>query len=79
LDEAALVDGTMTKVLRTWQLPYQSVPVGISPDGTKLYVEFYEHELDALVLELLEDGRVRFMHIEAPPNKCYELVDRVWD
>jgi hypothetical protein len=61
LDEAALVDGTMTNVLRTWQLPYQSVPVGISPDGTKLYMEFYvEHELDALFLELSEDGRVRF-------------------
>jgi hypothetical protein len=61
LDEAELVDETMRKVLRTWQLPYQTIPVGISPDSTKLYLEFYvEHELDALVLELSENGRAQF-------------------
>lgn len=61
LDEAALVDGTMKKVLRTWQLPYQTVPVGVSPDGRKLYLEFYvEHELGDVVLELAEDGRAQF-------------------
>jgi hypothetical protein len=61
LDEAELVDEAMRKVLRTWQLPYQTIPVGISPDGTKLYLEFYaEHELDAFVLELSENGRAQF-------------------
>ena len=37
LDEAELVDETMRKVLRTWQLPFQTIPIGISPEGTKLY------------------------------------------
>ncbi|MCL1467043.1 hypothetical protein [Argonema galeatum] len=60
LDEAALVDETMKKVLRTWQLPYQTVPEGISADGTKLYLAIYEEQLDALVLELSEDGKVQF-------------------
>lgn len=60
LDEAALVDETMKKVLRTWQLPYQTVPEGISADGTKLYLAIYEEQLDALVLELSEDGKAQF-------------------
>ena len=61
LDEAQLVDAAMRRVLRRWQLPYQSVPVGISQDGTKLYVGFYpEYELDNLVLEVADDGRLAF-------------------
>jgi len=52
LDEAELVDKTMKKVQRRWQLPYQAAPAGISPDGTKLYLDFYtEDELEGLVLE----------------------------
>jgi len=61
LDEAELVDATMKKVLRTWQLPYQTIPVGISADGAKLYLDLYtEYELDDLVLELSENGRLAF-------------------
>jgi hypothetical protein len=40
LDEVELVDAGMKKVQRTWQLPYQTIPVGISTDGTKLYLNF---------------------------------------
>ena len=59
LDEVELLDASMKKVLRTWQLPFQNVPVGISADGTKLYVNFYEQQvsIDDLVLELSADGR----------------------
>ena len=61
LDEAQLVDETLKKVLRTWQLPYQAVPVGISADGTKLYLNFYPgNDLDHLVLELSENGPPQF-------------------
>jgi len=61
LDAAELVDKTMRRVLRRWQLPYQTVPVGISADGRKLYLNFYvENNLDALLLELSEDGNVQF-------------------
>jgi hypothetical protein len=60
LDEAELVDASMKKVLRTWQLPYQTFPLGISPDGAKLYLEFRQDELDGLVLELSENGALAF-------------------
>ena len=61
LDDVQLVDETLKKVLRTWQLPYQTIPVGISVDGTKLYVEFYnDFELEQLVLELSENGPPQF-------------------
>jgi hypothetical protein len=61
LDEAELVDKTMKKVQRRWQLPYQTAPAGISPDGTKLYLDFYtEYELEGLVLELSENGSIEF-------------------
>src|SRR6185503_426683 len=61
LDEVYLVDATLKKVLRTWQLPYQAVPVGMSADGTKLYVDFYKgNNLDDLVLEVSENGPPQF-------------------
>ena len=61
LDEVQLVDETLKKVLRTWQLPYQTIPIGISADGTKLYLSFYtQYELDHLVLEVSENGPPQF-------------------
>jgi hypothetical protein len=61
LDEVQLVDETLKKALRTWQLPFQAVPIGISPDGTKLYVDFYsDYELEQLVLEVSENGPPQF-------------------
>lgn len=61
LDEVELVDETLKMVLRTWQLPYQAMPIGISVDGTKLYVDFYTGlQLEQLVLELSENGRSQF-------------------
>lgn len=61
LDDVQLVDETLKKVLRTWQLPSQAMPTGISADGTKLYVNFYnELGLDHLVLEVSESGPPQF-------------------
>jgi hypothetical protein len=59
LNEVELVDASMKTVLRTWELPFQAAPIGISADGTKLYVNFYEQQIpmDDLVLELSADGR----------------------
>ena len=61
LDEAQLLGADMKTVLRTWHLPFQAAPSGISPDGRRLYVEFYEGQGPReLVLELSDDGRPRF-------------------
>lgn len=61
LDDAQLVDETLKKVLRKWEFPDQSVPIGISPDGTKLYVDVQAQEsLDDIVLEVSEDGTLAF-------------------
>jgi hypothetical protein len=61
LDEAYLVAEDLKTVLRTWQLPHQTIPSGVSPDGRGLYVSFYDdYGLDELVLEIREDGRARF-------------------
>lgn len=66
LDEMSLVDNTMKKVLRTWHVPYQGVPVGVSEDGTRLYLDlrlhvaletdFEQNKLNELVLEVSETG-----------------------
>jgi hypothetical protein len=59
LGEAALLNASMKKVVRTWQLPFQSVPAGISADGTKLYLDFNtEFGLEDLVVEFSADGRL---------------------
>lgn len=61
LDEAALVDRSLRRVLRTWQMPFETAPAGISPDGTKLYVDFYEGLApEGLLLELSDGGTVKF-------------------
>lgn len=61
LDEAYLVAEDLKTVLRTWQLPYGTIPAGVSHDGRSLYLSLYEDAgLDELVLEIKEDGRTRF-------------------
>lgn len=61
LDEAKLVDADLKTVLRTWQLPFQTIPAGVSPDGKSIYLDFYEDSgLDELVLEVSDDGRTQF-------------------
>lgn len=61
LDEAQLVGPDLKTVLRTWQLPHQTIPEGISPDGRRLYVGFHDEDhLDEVVLEITEDGRTNF-------------------
>jgi hypothetical protein len=61
LDQVQLVDSSLKKVLRTWVVPFQTIPTGVSADGTKLYLQHWSQEtLEDLVLELSEDGRLIF-------------------
>ena len=93
LDEAQLVDETLTKVLRTWQFPYQAVPIGISADGTKLYLDFYTNYELTLVLEVSENGPPQFRdravikstegksienHRKDPTNTYLSFVSLAW-
>ncbi len=76
LDEAHLVDESMQKVLRTWQLPYQTIPAGVSPDGKSLYLSFYEDAgLGELVLEISDDGRPRFRAADEVSARGGEWVE----
>jgi len=61
LDKVELVDKSLKKVLRTWHVPYQTFPAGLSPDGENLYLNFYEeYQLNDLLLELSADGSLQF-------------------
>lgn len=76
LDEAYLVAGDLKTVLRTWQLPYQTIPSGVSSDGRSLYLSFYEDAgLDELMLEITEDGRPRFRAAREVGAKGGERVE----
>ncbi len=76
LDEAYLVAEDLKTVLRTWQLPYGTIPTGVSPDGRSLYLSFYEDAgLDELTLEITEDGRPRFRAAREVGAKGGEWVE----
>jgi hypothetical protein len=51
LEEIELVDETMKRVIRKWEVPNETYPIGVSADGRTLYlpVEFTEsdHDLNA--------------------------------
>jgi hypothetical protein len=53
LNEIFLVDKRMKKVLRRWETPFLSYPVGVSEDGLKLYLPT---DLEELVLEVSSSG-----------------------
>lgn len=64
LSEASLMDDSLKTVRRSWQLPYQAEPLGLSPDRTRLYLALpdFDDETwdDRLALELSDAG-VRFV------------------
>lgn len=63
LDEVELVDSTLKKSLRKWQMPADNVPIGISKDGTKIYVDtgYDDNLMEDLVLEVAANGVVRYV------------------
>jgi hypothetical protein len=59
LEEIELVDETMKRVTRKWEVPNETYPVGISADGRTLYlpVEFTEGDQDANMWLLWRHGK----------------------
>lgn len=60
LSEASLVDESLKNVRRTWQLPYEAAPLGLSADRARLYLPLPEFDGetwdDRLALELSDAG-----------------------
>ncbi len=59
LSQAELVDKTMKRGIRKWEMPSQDFPIGMSADGLTLYlpVEFTESDLDANMWLLWKEGK----------------------
>ena len=69
LDEISLVDQSMRRVLRTWQVDYGQQPLGVSSDGTKLYVST---AMENLILEISESAAMRILardEAKLPPGE----------
>jgi hypothetical protein len=64
LDRASLVDDSLKQNLRTWQLPYQASPLGLSADRAKLYLplpDFGGEQWDDQLAVEISDAGVRFV------------------
>ena len=48
--------------LRSWEVPYETYPYGVSADGKKLYIDI---EFENLLLEISETGVLRFVPKDA--------------
>jgi len=59
LEEIELVDETMKRVIRKWEVPNETFPIGVSADGRTLYlpVEFTEGDQDANMWLLWRQGK----------------------
>jgi hypothetical protein len=59
LEEMEFVDDTMKKVIRKWEVPDETFPIGISADGRTLYlpVEFTESDHGANMWLLWKEGK----------------------
>ena len=62
LEEMELVDETMKRVIRKWEVPAQTWPIGISADGRTLYlpIEFTKNDSDANGWWLWKQGKKRY-------------------
>lgn len=56
-------------VLRTWKVPFHSVPIGISDDGLMIVLQLPSNELSEIALLLYDNGTFRFY-----PKKDLDLT-----
>jgi hypothetical protein len=61
--EHVLIENVLSpKKIRSWQIPFETYPFGISEDGMKLYVDYEE---TGLLLEIGEHGEIKFVSKDA--------------
>ncbi len=76
----ALVDADdPSRELRKWQVPSEGYPLGISEDGTKLYVE---GAFEDIYLELAEDGSFKLVprdEVRSGKGEFYEVPENPKD
>lgn len=63
LEEVELVDKNLKKTLRKWFNAFDMPPVGISIDGTKIYVGtgYDNFDIQNILLEISENGKFQFV------------------
>lgn len=61
LETVALVDNVSpANVKRIWKVPSRTVPIGVSEDGKRLYLDLNINELNDLALVIYENGVAQF-------------------
>lgn len=61
LEKVELIDNQNLKnVVRSWQMPFQTTPIGVSEDKTILYLELPIAELSDLALQIYGTGAIQF-------------------
>ena len=77
LEEISVVDRSMKRILRTWEVPHDTGPVGISEDGTKIYLQllnnYTEDLFNRIVIEVSE-STIRFRALSQVAARDGELV-----
>lgn len=68
LEEVELVDKNLKKTSRKWFNAFDMPPVGISIDGTKIYVEtgYDNFNIQNILLEISENGEFKFVSYDNP-------------
>jgi hypothetical protein len=77
LKEISLVDRSMKRVIRTWEVPLDTQLAGISEDGTKIYVELlnnYSEDLFKKIVIEVSGSTVRFRALSQVAGRDGEFV-----
>ena len=79
LERVELVDNQNLKaVIRSWQIPFQAVPIGISKDGTSLILDLPTGEVNELALQIFDNGVLQLaakkdLNLSEKPNSLKDF------
>jgi hypothetical protein len=77
LKEISLVDRSMKRTLRTWEVPLDSELAGISEDGTRIYLDLYNNyteDLFSKVVVEVSESTIRFRARSAVAAQAGEVI-----